>query len=98
MTKPVGGRGNKAPYETAVMRVPVPLQSEVERMIEEYRRTFDNQLEPDEERQLYLTVLETCNRFSREMNWSDDKLNARTNTRSDYYLKLLNWLKAKLNN
>lgn len=37
MTKPVGGRGKKAPYETIQMRVPVPIKSEVEKLIEQYR-------------------------------------------------------------
>lgn len=37
MSKPVGGRGNKAPYETTHVRVPVPIKSEVERLIEEFR-------------------------------------------------------------
>jgi hypothetical protein len=34
---PKGGRGHKAPYETATMRVPIPLHNRVEKLIEEYR-------------------------------------------------------------
>lgn len=37
MNKPVGGRGKKAPYETTVVRVPLPLVEKVERQIDEYR-------------------------------------------------------------
>lgn len=37
MSKPVGGRGNKAPYETTHVRVPVPIKHEIERLIEEFR-------------------------------------------------------------
>jgi len=37
MSKPVGGRGNKAPYETTHVRVPVPIKPEIERLIEEFR-------------------------------------------------------------
>ncbi len=37
MFKPVGGRGNKAPYETVVERVPAPLAEEVRRLAAEYR-------------------------------------------------------------
>ena len=37
MNKPVGGRGKKAPYETEVIRVPVPIIPQVEKIIEEYR-------------------------------------------------------------
>jgi hypothetical protein len=37
MTKPKGGRGYKAPYETVVMRVPKPLEERIEKQIEDYR-------------------------------------------------------------
>lgn len=37
MTKPLGGRGKKAPYETAVIRVPVPLVPKIEKLIDDYR-------------------------------------------------------------
>lgn len=45
MSKPVGGRGNKAPYETTHVRVPVPIKSEVERLIEEFREGKSQQQE-----------------------------------------------------
>jgi len=37
MSKPIGGRGNKAPYETTHVRVPVPIKHKVEQLIEEFR-------------------------------------------------------------
>jgi hypothetical protein len=37
MSKPLGGRGKKAPYETAVVRVPVDLMSAIDEMVESYR-------------------------------------------------------------
>lgn len=37
MVKPLGGRGKKAPYETIQMRVPLPIKSQVEQLIEQYR-------------------------------------------------------------
>lgn len=36
MSKPSGGRGRKAPYTTTHMRVPEPIKSEVQRMIERF--------------------------------------------------------------
>jgi hypothetical protein len=39
MSKPVGGRGHVAPYETTHVRVPVPIKDKVERLIEEYRKS-----------------------------------------------------------
>lgn len=54
MIKPVGGRGKKAPYETVQMRVPLPIKSQVEQLIEQYRqqvleepRSTDESLESD---------------------------------------------------
>lgn len=37
MVKPVGGRGQKAPYQTTQMRVPLPLKAQFESEIERYR-------------------------------------------------------------
>ena len=37
MTKPMGGRGKRAPYETTHMRVPLPLKTQIEQLIEDYR-------------------------------------------------------------
>jgi flagellar biosynthesis chaperone FliJ len=45
MTKPVGGRGKKAPYETQQMRVPVPIKDRVNKLITKFR---DGTLELDE--------------------------------------------------
>ena len=37
MVKPVGGRGNKAPYESTHVRVPIPIKSQVQALIDEFR-------------------------------------------------------------
>jgi hypothetical protein len=37
MSKPVGGRGIKAPYETAVVRIPADIRDRVEQLSEAYR-------------------------------------------------------------
>jgi hypothetical protein len=36
MTKPAGGRGKKAPYQTTHMRVPEPIKPEVQRLIDRF--------------------------------------------------------------
>jgi hypothetical protein len=36
MSKPAGGRGKKAPYETTHIRVPEPIKAEVQRMIDRF--------------------------------------------------------------
>jgi hypothetical protein len=45
MSKPKGGRGIKAPYETTHIRVPTPIKAEVERLIEQFRTGGDSQTE-----------------------------------------------------
>lgn len=45
MSKPVGGRGIKAPYETTHIRVPVPIKPEIERLIEQFREGGNTQPE-----------------------------------------------------
>lgn len=37
MSAPKGGRGNKAPYETTHVRVPVPIKAEIEKLINDYK-------------------------------------------------------------
>lgn len=39
MEKPKGGRGKTAPYETTHVRVPIPVKSVVEKIIDDYRLT-----------------------------------------------------------
>jgi hypothetical protein len=38
--KPKGGRGKTAPYETAMVRCPLPVKTEVESLIQAYRETI----------------------------------------------------------
>jgi hypothetical protein len=38
--KPKGGRGYKAPYETVMVRCPVPVKAEVESLIQRYREAI----------------------------------------------------------
>ena len=37
MNKPLGGRGKKAPYETTHLRIPLPIKTDIEKLIENYR-------------------------------------------------------------
>lgn len=39
MSKPKGGRGKKAPYETTVIRVPNPVLEQVEAICDAYRKS-----------------------------------------------------------
>lgn len=47
--KPKGGRGQKAPYESTHIRVPIPLKGEVERLIEKYRESILTGIAPSDQ-------------------------------------------------
>ena len=46
MSKPTGGRGKKAPYETTTTRVPVPLLKSIEQQVDQYREFVVNGTQP----------------------------------------------------
>jgi chorismate mutase len=37
MSKPLGGRGKKAPYETVIIRIPIDVKEQVEEIVERFR-------------------------------------------------------------
>ena len=37
MSKPVGGRGHKAPYQTMIVRIPINVKEQVEEIVERFR-------------------------------------------------------------
>lgn len=37
MSKPVGGRGHKAPYQTMTIRIPIDIKEQVEEIVERFR-------------------------------------------------------------
>lgn len=37
MTKPVGGRGHKAPYQTIIIRIPVDVKMQVDKIVDNFR-------------------------------------------------------------
>lgn len=43
MAKPVGGRGKKAGYETKLMRVPLPVVSAIEKIVDDFRDGSENE-------------------------------------------------------
>lgn len=47
MNKPKGGRGQKAPYETKLMRVPIPLEKQINQLVELYRNHLEANPEAD---------------------------------------------------
>jgi hypothetical protein len=37
MTKPIGGRGHKAPYKTTTVRIPIDLKPQVDELVDRFR-------------------------------------------------------------
>jgi hypothetical protein len=37
MSKPVGGRGHKAPYETTIVRIPIDVKPQIDEIVERFR-------------------------------------------------------------
>lgn len=54
MIKPVGGRGQKAPYVTTTKRIPVDLAITVDKLVEQYRLKVLEGVEPDDQQILSL--------------------------------------------
>jgi hypothetical protein len=48
MNKPLGGRGKKAPYETTHLRIPVPIKTDIEKLIENYRLSVIDGIESND--------------------------------------------------
>jgi hypothetical protein len=59
MAKPLGGRGQKAPYETVQVRCPKPIKNEVETLIAKYRESVLSG-ESESERHSLDTKYEDC--------------------------------------
>jgi hypothetical protein len=50
MNKPLGGRGKKAPYETQIIRVPVPIVPKVQQIVDDYRNLVINDEDSESEK------------------------------------------------
>lgn len=99
LMKPKGGRGKKAPYETTVIRVPVPIRAEVESLIKQYQA---NALENDKRADFkelvedYQICLDIVTKFIDEHSWTE-KVNRDKPTRDFTNLvRFMKWLKSKI--
>lgn len=98
MSKPLGGRGRRAPYDTVMVRVPEPIKPKVEALIEEYREfvlsdgesVFNQAVNPID----IIAALKLVYRFIEEIK-QEDNLHQRNNRN---LVKFRDWLNAKLLN
>lgn len=92
MTKPLGGRGKKAPYETAVIRVPVPLVPKVEKLIDDYRNLTIKGEESESDKYPKLPAASTLTTYSEALEEAKKILTANTKSKkstADCIAKLL---------
>ncbi|MEL4897513.1 hypothetical protein [Crocosphaera sp. Alani8] len=62
--KPVGGRGQKAPYKTRVMRVPEPIAEQVQALIDEYRLSIMSDKVEDKDSFIIIKISQLNSLFS----------------------------------
>lgn len=98
MLKPKGGRGQRAPYDTTQMRVPVPIKAEVEAMIAAYRNSVLTGDDADASDSVALTELSSSlklvDRFIEETQQAQS-LHQRNNRN---LVRFRDWLVEKLAN
>lgn len=100
MTKPVGGRGQKAPYETVQVRCPVPIKSEVDMLISRYRESVlngsenqnTNAIDSSESQMILNECIRLVNQFIEERNIRD--LTTRNNVN---LIRFREWLQSQTN-
>ena len=97
MSKPIGGRGKKAPYETIPVRVPVPIKAEVETLIERYRDSVlsdETTTRTDSSSAAIEHCMKLVENFIKESNQTD-KLHTRNNVN---LIRFRNWLETLKSN
>jgi chorismate mutase len=57
MSKPVGGRGHKAPYQTMTVRIPIDVKEQVEEIVERFRSGNLESTQTDNNRISQLTAI-----------------------------------------
>ena len=66
MNKPKGGRGIKAPYETTHLIIPLPIKAEIEKLIDNYRASVIDGIEPENNGIIPLQdAIELCQKLMR---------------------------------
>lgn len=95
MTKPLGGRGQKAPYDTVQVRCPVPIKLKVEALIAHYRESVlagSDEVKKADSTTHYQECLKLVFKFIEESEQSD-KLHTRNNVN---LVRFRDWLQTHI--
>lgn len=91
--KPKGGRGNHAPYETVMVRTPVPIKAEVEAVIARYRDSILSDVPAAIDADERLVTIRLINLFVAEMGINAGSLNKPTRDNVNL-LRFLRWIES----
>ena len=91
--KPKGGRGNRAPYETVMVRTPVPIKAEVEAVIARYRDSVLGDVPVAIDADDRLAAIRLISLFVAEVGINADSLNKPTRDNVNL-LRFLRWLES----
>ena len=98
MNKQIGGRGNKAPYETVMVRCPVPIKLQVQQLIEDYRNSLLDEETTSDKSQSSAEIeqcLKLVYRFIDDRNLSEKMNNPAKYRNVSELVQLIKWLKER---
>ena len=72
MNRPVGGRGRRVPYDTMVMRIPVPCWEAIDDFVMRYRHNIKNNGFANVESRKISEITEIINEYKRQAKTSRD--------------------------
>lgn len=103
MVKPLGGRGKKAPYESVMVRCPLPIKTEVEALIARYRAIIlegGESTQPNTDEVNYLsdifTSIKLVDEFVEEIGQTEH-LHSKTRRDNKNLARFRDWLASKTN-
>lgn len=97
MSKPVGGRGKKAPYDTVMVRTPLPIKADVEALISAFRSGTVEE-KPDSEAATEPGIKQAIKlvyRFSDENNLTEKLAEGRRYRDCVQLIRFLEWLQSQ---
>lgn len=95
MGKLKGGRGNTAPYQQTHMRIPLPLKSQVARLVEEFRAQAVGDYEVRSDAVDYRAATKAVNEFIEEYELSAKIQEPRRFRDVKKLSEFLSWLQQK---
>lgn len=98
MSKPLGGRGKKAPYESVMVRTPLPVKADVEAVISNFRSQFSESqqidLEPVQRPEIEQAI-KLVYEFMNEKQLTEKLADYKRYRNMRELVQFLNWLRSQ---